>query len=195
MRHARKTWGARYSLKSGNMSRIAKRPIAIPQKTEAAVTDGVFSVKGPKGELKKALHPFVTVVVENNEVTVTPKNQTKLARSLWGTFGSHVRNMLQGVNEPYTKKLILDGVGYRMAVTGNELTLNVGFSHQVKMPIPDDVTATVEKSELTLTSINKESLGQFAANVRAIKKPEPYKGKGFHYSNEIVRRKQGKKAA
>lgn len=177
------------------MSRIAKRPIAIPAKTDVTVTDGRVVVKGPKGELAKDVHPYVTVTVEDAGVVVTPKNETKLARSLWGTYGSHVRNMLNGVNEPYTKKLILDGVGYRMAVAGNELTLSVGFSHQVKMQIPEGVTATVEKNELTMTSIDKEVLGQFAANVRAVKKPEPYKGKGFHYSDEVILRKQGKKAA
>ncbi len=177
------------------MSRIAKRPIAIPQKTDVSVDGRVLSVKGPKGTLTKEVHPFVTVTVENNEVLITPKNQTKLARSLWGTFGSHVRNMLRGVNEPYVKKLILDGVGYRMALAGSDLTLNIGFSHPVKMKVPQEVTATLEKNELTLTSADKEVLGQFAANVRAMKKPEPYKGKGFHYQGEIVRRKQGKKAS
>jgi large subunit ribosomal protein L6 len=98
------------------------------------------------------------------------------------------------VNEPYTKKLILDGIGYRMAMSGNTLTLNVGFSHQVDMELPEGITATIEKNELTISGIDKEVVGQFAANVRAVKKPEPYKGKGFHYSDEIVLRKQGKKA-
>jgi large subunit ribosomal protein L6 len=176
------------------MSRIAKRPIAIPDKTEVSVSEGRVTVKGPKGELSKELHPFVSVAVEAEGVTVTPSNETKLARALWGTFGSHVRNMLQGVNEPYAKKLILEGVGYRMAVTGKDLTLNVGYSHPVVMPIPEGVEAVVEKNELTLTSIDKEKLGQFAAEVRAKRKPEPYKGKGFRYSDETILRKQGKKA-
>ncbi len=159
------------------------------------VSDGVLSVKGPKGELSKPIHPYVEVVVSGSEVQVSPKNETKLARALWGTYAAHVRNMLTGVRTPYTKKLILEGVGYRMAVAGSELTLNVGFSHQVKVAIPAGITAAAEKNELTMTSIDKDALGQFAANIRAIKKPEPYKGKGFRYSDEVIRRKQGKKAS
>jgi large subunit ribosomal protein L6 len=102
--------------------------------------------------------------------------------------------MIAGVNEEYSKKLILDGIGYRMAVSGKELTLNVGFSHPVVMEVPEGITATVEKNELTIAGIDKEVVGQFSANVRAKKKPEPYKGKGFHYSDEVILRKQGKKA-
>lgn len=177
------------------MSRIGKRPITIPEKTEVTVSDSVVTVKGPLGELKKEIHPFVTVVVEDGSVTVSPNNETRFARALWGTFASHVHNMCSGVNTPYSKKLILDGVGYRMAVSGNTLTLNVGFSHQVDMVIPEGVTATVEKNELTISGIDKDVVGQFAANVRAVKKPEPYKGKGFHYDDEVILRKQGKKAA
>jgi len=177
------------------MSRIGKRPITIPQKTEVTVSGSTLSVKGPQGTLTKEVHPHIAITVAGQQVTVAPKNDTRLARTLWGTFASHVTNMLRGVNEPYTKKLILDGVGYRMAVSGKELKLNVGFSHSVLMVIPESVTATVEKNELTLSSSDKEALGQFAANVRAVKKPEPYKGKGFHYSDEVILRKQGKKAA
>jgi large subunit ribosomal protein L6 len=176
------------------MSRIGKRPIEIPKKTEVAVSDGVITVKGPLGELQKHIHPHVTIQVTEDGVIVSPNNDTKLARSLWGTFASHVRNMCTGVNEPYTKKLILDGVGYRMAVSGNMLTLHVGYSHQVDMEIPAGITATVEKNELTISGIDKDVVGQFAANVRATKKPEPYKGKGFHYDDEVILRKQGKKA-
>lgn len=177
------------------MSRIGKRATTIPNGTEVRVVDGVMTVKGPKGELSKPVHPYVSVTVDASAVTVTPQNDTKLARALWGTYAAHLRNMLTGVRTPYVKKLILEGVGYRMAVAGTELTLNVGFSHQVKLTIPSGITATVEKNELTLTSIDKDALGQFAANVRAVKKPEPYKGKGFRYSDEIIRRKQGKKAS
>lgn len=177
------------------MSRLGKKPIEIPAKTDVSVVDGVLTVKGPQGELTRDIHPFVSIVVEDGKVTVTPKNDTRLAKALWGTFASHVINMCKGVNEPYSKKLILDGIGYRMAVAGTTLTLSVGFSHKVEVPIPDGITATVEKNELTITGINKDAVGQFAANVRAIKKPEPYKGKGFHYSDEVILRKQGKKAA
>jgi large subunit ribosomal protein L6 len=177
------------------MSRIGKRAISIPAKTEVTMSGTLLTVKGPKGTLSKEVHPYISVVVEGQEVTVSPKNETRLAKALWGTFASHMKNMLKGVNEPYVKKLILEGIGYRMAVAGTELTLSVGFSHQVKMALPEGVTALVEKNELTLTSCDKEVLGQFAANVRAVKKPEPYKGKGFRYSNEVILRKQGKKAS
>ncbi len=177
------------------MSRIGKRSITLPAKTEVSVAGSVLTVKGPLGTLTKDVHPYVNVAVEADGVQVSPKNDTHLAKALWGTYASHVRNMVQGVNEPYKKTLVLDGIGYRMAVTGTNITLNIGFSHQVIMPIPQGVTATVEKNELTLSGVDKEVVGQFAANVRAKKKPEPYKGKGFHYSDEVVLRKQGKKAA
>jgi large subunit ribosomal protein L6 len=177
------------------MSRIGKRPITIPAKTEITVSDGVLTVKGPLGVLTKEVHPYVSIFVENNEITVSPKNETRLARALWGTFASHIKNMIKGVNELYKKKLILDGVGYKMAVAGNDLTLSVGYSHKVIMPVPEGLTATVEKNELTIAGVDKDAVGQFSANVRAKKKPEPYKGKGFHYSDEVILRKQGKKAS
>jgi large subunit ribosomal protein L6 len=176
------------------MSRIGKRPIQIPAGVEVTVTSGKITVKGPKGTLERALHPLAVVSVADGAVSVTPKNQTQLARALWGTYASHIQNMFAGVREEYKKKLVLDGIGYRMAVAGNTLTLTVGFSHPVVMPIPEGLTATVEKNELTIAGIDKELVGQFSANVRAKKKPEPYKGKGFHYSNEVILRKQGKKA-
>ncbi len=176
------------------MSRIGKRPIEIPEKTEVSVSDGIVVVKGPLGTLQKDIHPFVDIKVENNNVLVTLKNDTRLARALWGTFASHVNNMIKGVNKKYSKKLILDGVGFKMAVTGSDITLNIGFSHPVVMPIPEGITAEIEKNELTISGIDKDLVGQFAADVRAKKKPEPYKGKGFHYHDEVILRKQGKKA-
>jgi len=177
------------------MSRIGKRAITIPANVEVTVSEGVLTVKGPLATLSKEIHPYVTITVEDGSVSVAPVNTTGLAKALWGTFASHVHNMIDGVCAPYTKKLILDGVGYRMQVAGNKLTLSVGYSHQVEMEIPAELTAVVEKNELTITGSDKEVLGQFAANVRAKKKPEPYKGKGFHYSDEVILRKQGKKAA
>ncbi len=176
------------------MSRIGKRPIEIPEKTEVALSDGVLTVKGPLGTLTKDVHPQISITVEEGKVTVSPKDNTRLAKALWGTYASHVKNMLKGVNEKYSKKLILDGVGFKMAVTGNDITLNVGFSHPVVMSIPEGITAEIEKNQLTISGIDKEVVGQFAANVRAKKKPEPYKGKGFHYDDEVILRKQGKKA-
>lgn len=177
------------------MSRIGKRPIEIPKNTEVSVSGDVVTVKGPQGTLSKEIHPYILITVEGNTVVVSPKNDTRLAKALWGTFASHVQNMCKGVNEPYKKRLILDGIGYRMAVSGNIITLSVGFSHKVEMKVPDGLTASVEKNELTITGVDKDAVGQFAANVRAVKKPEPYKGKGFHYHDEVILRKQGKKAA
>lgn len=177
------------------MSRIAKRPISIPEKTEVSVSGTTVTVKGPLGTLSKEFHTLVGVEVKDGAVHVTVKDDSHLANALSGTFASHIKNMIAGVNKVYVKKLILDGIGYRMAVSGSTLTLNVGFSHPVIMKIPEGITASVEKTELTLSGIDKEVLGQFAANVRAQKKPEPYKGKGFHYSNEVILRKQGKKAS
>lgn len=174
------------------MSRLAKKPIATG-KAEVSVSGGVLTVKGAKATLTKRVHPVVRVEVGAEGVMVAPKDSSKLAKALTGTYASHVKNMVAGVETPYVKKLILDGVGYRVELKGKDLSLLVGFSHPVVLPIPEDVTAQVEKNVLTLTSANKESVGQFAANVRRVKPPEPYLGKGFHYEGEVILRKQGKK--
>ncbi len=175
------------------MSRLAKKPIAVGKAT-VSVDAGVLSVKGPKGTLTKRVHPSIDVAVGAEGVMVTPKNRSRLAKNLTGTFASHVKNMVVGVETPYIKKLIMDGVGYKMEVKGKDVVLTVGFSHTVPLAIPEDVTAKVEKNVMTLESANKESVGQFAANVRRVKPPEPYLGKGIHYEGEVIRRKQGKKA-
>jgi len=175
------------------MSRLAKKPIAVG-KTAVSVADGMLSVKGTKGTLTKRVHPSIAIVVGDDGVMVTPKDRSKLAKALTGTFASHIKNMVQGVEVPYMIKLILDGVGYRMEIKGSSVVLTVGFSHTVSLEIPEDVTARVEKNAIILESANKESVGQFAANIRRVKPPEPYLGKGIHYDGEVIRRKQGKKA-
>lgn len=175
------------------MSRLAIKPIAA-HKTEVSVASGVLSVKGPKGTLTKRVHPLVDITVTPEGVSVKPKDRSRLAKALTGTFASHVKNMVAGVETPYMKKLILEGVGYKVEVKGKDVVLTVGFSHTVPLLIPEDVTATVEKNVMKLESSNKESLGQFAANIRRVKPPEPYLGKGIRYDGEVVRRKQGKKA-
>ncbi|OGG93772.1 50S ribosomal protein L6 [Candidatus Kaiserbacteria bacterium RIFOXYD1_FULL_47_14] len=175
------------------MSRLAKKPIAVG-KTAVSVAGGTLTVKGTKGTLTKRVHPSISIVVDEQGVMVTPKDRSRIAKSLTGTFASHVKNMVQGVETPYVIKLILDGVGYKMEVKGKEVVLTVGFSHTVPLEIPEDVVVKVEKNTMTLESANKESVGQFAANVRRVKPPEPYLGKGIHYEGEIIRRKQGKKA-
>lgn len=187
----------RFCLKSGKnyMSRLAKRPIAIPQKTEVTVANGVISVKGPKATLTRAAHRLISVEVGAEGVQVSPKTDSIEARAALGTYASHVRNMIEGVNAGFTKKLLIEGVGYKWDVQGKTLNLALGFSHPVKLAIPEGLTVTVEKGSLSVAGPDKESVGQFAANVRALKKPEPYKGKGIRYDGEVIRRKQGKKAA
>jgi len=175
------------------MSRLAKKPIAIG-KAEVTVAGGMLTVKGPKWTLTKRVHPLVGITVGKDGVMIAAKDTSRLAKALTGTFASHVKNMIKGVETPYIKKLVLDGVGYKMEVRGKDVVLAVGFSHPVTITIPEDVSVKVEKNIMTLESANKESVGQFAANVRRIKPPEPYLGKGFHYEGEVIRRKQGKKA-
>jgi large subunit ribosomal protein L6 len=175
------------------MSRLAKKPIAAG-KTTVSVAGGVLSVKGTKGTLTKRVHPSVSIVVDETGVQVSPKDRSRLAKTLTGTFASHVKNMVTGVETPFVKKLILEGVGYKVELKGKQLILTIGFSHTVPLDIPEDVTVTVEKNNITITSPDKESVGQFAANVRRMKPSEPYLGKGIRYDDEVIRRKQGKKA-
>ena len=178
------------------MSRIAKQPIPIPEKTEITLVDGLFTVKGPKGTLTRMLKDDVVVLVAADTVTLMPKDDTDIfSRALWGTYASHVKNMIAGVTAGFMKKLILEGVGFKSEVKGKELVLALGFSHGVNVTIPEGLTVTAEKNVITISGIDKEAVGQFAAKIRAMKKPEPYKGKGFRYDGEVIRRKQGKKAA
>jgi large subunit ribosomal protein L6 len=177
------------------MSRIGKQQLQIPANTEVTYTDGVFRVKGPLGTLEKSFKDLVTITIADGVVTFAPKGEDPFSRAIWGTYTSHVKNMLQGVTTPYTKKLILEGVGFKSEVKGKELHLALGFSHPVVVPIPEGLTVTAEKNLITISGINKELVGEFAASTRALKKPEPYKGKGFRYDTEVIRRKQGKKTA
>lgn len=177
------------------MSRIGKQITIIPEGTTVTFSNSVLTVKGPKGQLTKKFLPIIEVNIEGSEISFKPKQNDAFGRSLWGTYSSHTKNMIAGVNTPYVKKLILEGVGYKGEVVGNMLNLALGFSHPVKVEIPENVTVTVEKGNYTFTSIDKELVGSFAAKVRSLKKPEPYKGKGFRYDDEIIKRKQGKKAA
>ncbi|MDQ5928838.1 MAG: large subunit ribosomal protein [Bacteroidota bacterium] len=178
------------------MSRIGKQPIEIPAGTSVTITDGVMTVKGPKGELSKPFNTkAVAITVEGNIAQVTPLNEEISSRALWGTYASHLKNMVNGVNNLFTKKLILEGVGFKSEVKGSELVLALGFSHPVNVKIPEGLTVTAEKNNITVSGIDKEAVGEFTASTRALKKPEPYKGKGFRYSDEVIRRKQGKKTA
>jgi large subunit ribosomal protein L6 len=175
------------------MSRIGKRPIAIPAGTEVSVKDGALNVKGKGGTLVRSLHPAVSIKVENNEVMVEPATKSRQVSALWGTYASHVRNMIAGVNTPFVKKLQVEGIGYRAEMQGKQIKLAVGFSHPVLIAIPEGLTVAIDKNVISISGPDKEKVGQFAADVRAIKKPEPYKGKGIRYEGEVIRQKEGKK--
>ena len=177
------------------MSRIGKQEINILEKTEINVSEGKIFVKGPLGELTKDLRPEIEVKISDGIVKVNPVEDSVFARSLWGTYASHILNMIQGVNKPYEKKLIVEGVGFKSAIQGKDLVMSLGFSHDVIMSIPEELTVTAEKNVITVSGIDKEKVGSFTADIRSKKKPEPYKGKGIRYEDEIVRRKQGKKTA
>lgn len=178
------------------MSRIGKQTVIVPSGTEVKLTGITFSAKGPKGTLVRDFPGDVTIHINGSEITFTPnKDGDRTVNALWGTYASHIKNMIEGVNEGFTKKLILEGVGFKSDVAGDTLNLALGFSHPVKVTIPTGLTVTAEKNNITVTGIDKELVGQFTSSVRSMKKPEPYKGKGFRYSDEVIRRKQGKKAA
>jgi large subunit ribosomal protein L6 len=176
------------------MSRIGKKGIDIPDKTEVVINSGVVSVKGPKGSLERTFRPDIKITVDGSHVSLAVSKENKQIKALWGTYASHIKNMVKGVNEGFEKKLVLEGVGYKSQVTGNKLVLALGFSHPVEVEIPAGLNLKAEKNIITIAGIDKELVGSFAAKVRDLKKPEPYKGKGFHYSDEVVRRKQGKKS-
>ncbi len=177
------------------MSRIGKQQITIPAGTEVSVATDSIQVKGKGGTLVKPMHPAVRVKIENGIASVEPANSSRLARALWGTYAAHVKNMVAGVNTPFVKKLQIEGIGFKAELQGKTLKMALGFSHPVIVNIPEGITAVVEKNIVTVTGADKEQVGQFAASVRELKKPEPYKGKGIRYEGEIVRQKQGKKAA
>lgn len=177
------------------MSRKANKPIEFPSDVTVTVADGMITVKGPKGELRQPTHPIVTVTVADNTVVLSVKDEeNKTQRALWGTFGALVRNMIEGVTTGYTIQLEINGVGYGFDVSGNTLTVKAGYSHPVKTTLPDTVKIAQEKNVITLTSHDKQLLGQVAAEIRKIRKPEPYKGKGIKYVGEVIVRKQGKQA-
>lgn len=176
------------------MSRLAKKPIAIPPKVQVAVTDGVLTVKGAKETLSRPVHSSVVITVESEGVVIKPKNTSRLANALTGTFASHVKAMMAGVETPFKKTLVLTGVGYKVEQKGKDLVFAVGFSHPVTLSVPEGLSATVAKNVITIEGADKQRVGQFAAEVRGVKPPEPYLGKGIKYEDEVIRRKQGKKA-
>ena len=177
------------------MSRIGNRHLAIPEGVTVEVSDNTVTVKGSKGELSLTTSNLVTVEVKEGTVVVTRKNETIPARQMHGTTNANIRNMIIGVSEGYSKTLEIVGVGYRFNLKGNKLVINAGYSHPVEVEIPSDLKLSVEgNNQVTVSGISKERVGEFAANIRKVRKPEPYKGKGIRYVGEHIRRKEGKKA-
>jgi len=176
------------------MSRIGKKPVVIPAGVTAKVDGQLVQVKGAKGQLEFLVPDDVSVVHQDNMIKVDPRNETKRARALWGTSRAQVNNLVIGVTKGFEKKLEITGVGYRAAVAGKNLQLALGFSHDVNYPIPAGVTIVTPKpTEITISGIDKRQIGQIAAEIRAFRGPEPYKGKGVKYVGEFIFRKEGKK--
>ena len=177
------------------MSRIGKKSILIPAGVEITIEGKNVSVKGPKGEACFKVSPEIEVEKKEGKFFVSINTETKLAKSLWGLSRVMIANMIKGVTEGFGKKLEIQGIGFKAALEGENLVLSMGFSHPVKMKIPQGIKVTVEKNIINISGIDKELVGQFTANIRRIKPPEPYKGKGIRYVGEVVRRKVGKKVA
>ena len=176
------------------MSRVGNSAIAIPSGVTVSQQDGVVVVKGKNGELSAPLHSEVELVVADDVATVKPRRKTKLSQSLWGTMRATINNMVVGVGEGFTRKLEINGVGYRAAMQGNKLVLSLGYSHPVEMEVPAGLTVAVENNtQINISGADKQLLGQFASEVRSKRPPEPFKGKGVKYAEEHIVRKEGKK--
>jgi large subunit ribosomal protein L6 len=176
------------------MSRIGKKPVEVPAGVTAKVDGQTVTVKGAKGELSFVVHDDVSVVMNDNAIKVDPRFETKRARALWGTARAQINNLVVGVSKGFEKKLEITGVGYKAAVAGKNLQLSLGYSHDINYPIPDGVAVVCPKpTEITIAGINKQQIGQIAAEIREYRGPEPYKGKGVKYAGEFIFRKEGKK--
>jgi large subunit ribosomal protein L6 len=176
------------------MSRIGKKPVVIPAGVTAKIEGQLISVKGGKGALSFTAPDDVSVVLDENAIAVTPRNETKHARALWGMTRSMVNNLVIGVSKGFERKLEITGVGYKAAVSGRNLQLSLGYSHDVNFPIPDGIAIVAPKpTEVSISGIDKRQVGQIAAEIRSLRPPEPYKGKGVKYAGEFIFRKEGKK--
>ncbi|MFA5479404.1 MAG: 50S ribosomal protein L6 [Candidatus Muiribacteriota bacterium] len=178
------------------MSRIGKNPIEIPEKVEVKVNGTQVTVKGPKGTLTETFHSDIIIELEDKAIAVKRPSELKLHKSLHGTVAARVRNMVTGVTAGFEKTLNIAGVGYRAALNGKTLNLSLGYSHTIDVPVPNELEAAVEDKGLTIKirGIDKQKVGQFAAEIRSLREPEPYKGKGIRYSDEVIIRKAGKRA-
>ena len=176
------------------MSRVGSSAIAIPADVTLSQDGDIVVIKGKHGELSTSIHQDVELSVVDNTITLAPRRKTKLARSLWGTTRATLNNMVVGVSTGFTRKLDINGVGYRAAMQGNKLVLSLGFSHPVEIDVPAGLTSAVENNtQITISGADKQALGQFAAEIRAKRPPEPFKGKGVKYAEEQIVRKEGKK--
>jgi large subunit ribosomal protein L6 len=176
------------------MSRVGKNPVEVPAGVEVAIKGGLVSAKGKLGALDFQATDDVEISQEDGKVWVKPVNESKKARAMWGTARSRIQNMMVGVSEGYTRELEINGVGYRAAVQGNNLNLQLGFSHDVIYPIPEGITVKCEKpTSISISGADKQKVGQVAAEIRGYRPPEPYKGKGVKYADEVILRKEGKK--
>lgn len=165
----------------------------IPSGVEIKISEDVLSVKGPLGEIFKKFKKDIKIEIKEGSIVLTPQKNIKEGFALWGTYASHIKNMIEGVTKGFEKKLIIEGVGFKAQIDGSNLVLSLGLSHPVKTEIPKDLKVKIEKNVIIISGTDKERVGQFSSQIRALKKPEPYKGKGIRYENEIIRRKAGKK--
>jgi large subunit ribosomal protein L6 len=177
------------------MSRIGRKPVLMPKGVSLTQKPGQFTVKGPKGELSKPMPTGVVIKVEGEQVTITRADDSRENRARHGLVRAHLANMVKGVSQGWTRELEINGVGYRAEVSGDSVTFALGYSHPIVFKLPKSVTAKVEKNRLTLTSADKDQLGQVSAKMRELRPPEPYKGKGVKYVEEVIKRKVGKAAA
>jgi len=176
-----------------NISRVGKKPILIPESVEVKIEGEKVIIRGPKGELQKAVRPEIKVEVKENKILLSPQIKTKKTKAFWGLFRTLLFNMIVGVTEGFEKKLEIKGLGFKALKEGEDLLLSVGFTHPVEIKAPQGIKFSVEKSIITVSGIDKEKVSQIAAKIRKVKPPEPYKGKGIRYQGEIIRRKAGKK--
>lgn len=174
------------------MSRVGKQPIAVPSGVTVTIDDTQVSVSSSKGTLSQPALPGVTVMQSEGVLTVTRENDEPVTRGNHGLMRSLINNMVEGVNQGFSKQLEINGVGYRVALAGTDLKLNLGFSHEVKYHLPEGITASIEQNIITVSGLDKQQVGQVAAEIRALRKPEPYKGKGIKYVGERIIRKSGK---
>ncbi|MGC8880673.1 MAG: 50S ribosomal protein L6 [Minisyncoccia bacterium] len=177
------------------MSRIGKKPIEIPSGVEVKMVNHTFVARGPKGELSLNISPYFLIEIKDNLVYVKPVVEQKNTNKLWGTTRALINNLIKGVSVGFSKQLEINGVGYRVSVEGNKLSLKVGYINPIEIEIPRELNVTVDKNIITITGISKELVGSFAAKIRKVRPVEPYKGKGIQYVGEKIRRKAGKKVA